>query len=844
MLKEMKMRTMVLGGFGGIAGLLLIVGALVYFELVSTGRDIADLAEEHIPGLVGVEAMNEAMTAVQRCERILVYEKDPEIVARQLDQLKEAWENLEKGWQTYEPIPKRREQEALWKEFVAKVQEWKKRNAQVVELVRKGNHDTAHEISYGEARESFNESKEALRKLTAVEVDIATSQAKAAEARASASKNVMAVGMAFGFVGAVGLGMFITRRILGKLGGEPDYVMEIAKKVAAGDMSAEVDTRGKAEDSVIVAMARMVSAIRGMAVEVGGVVQAAMEGRLGTRADVSKHQGEYRKLLAGVNATIGAVVGLLDAMPAPAMIIDREFNIMYMNDIGAEVIGLSKDRIVGSKCYQHLKTTDCNTAKCACAQAMQQNRAVTSETEAHPGGKNLDISYTAVPARDGDGRVIGALEIVTDQTAIKQAARIARKVAEFQNREVEKLVVNLGKLAQGDLKVEGVVGETDEDTSAVGQNFAAINDALKVCVDTLRNLIETDGGVVLEAAANKDLSKRMTCSYMGQYARMKDNINRVVQCLDEALQQVAEAVEQVGSASSQISSGSQSLAQGANEQASALEEVSSSLEELSSMTRQNAANAAQAKTLAESSRVSAERGNEAMRRMSAAIAEIKGSSDQTAKIIKTIDEIAFQTNLLALNAAVEAARAGEAGKGFAVVAEEVRNLAQRSAGAAKNTADMIEDAVRKADDGVKITDEVASVLGEIVDGARKVNDLVAEISAASEEQTKGIEQINTAVAEMNKVTQQNAANAEESASAVEELNSQAQELAAMVASFRLSGHSIAQRGISQKIGAVQRAAVVQPAATVTRGGAGTRPQPGVRKPEEIIPLGDQDLSVF
>jgi methyl-accepting chemotaxis protein len=239
---------------------------------------------------------------------------------------------------------------------------------------------------------------------------------------------------------------------------------------------------------------------------------------------------------------------------------------------------------------------------------------------------------------------------------------------------------------------------------------------------------------------------------------------------------LTEGSEQVASASGQVSSASQSLAEGATEQAAGLEETSSSLEEMSSMTKQNADNAQQASTLSLEARKAADTGATSMSSMNEAIGKIQKSSDETAKIIKVIDEIAFQTNLLALNAAVEAARAGEAGKGFAVVAEEVRNLAMRSAEAAKNTASMIEESVKNSNSGVEIAGEVAKVLDEIVSGIGKTTDLVGEIAAASQEQAQGIEQVNTAVTQMDKVTQQNAANAEESASASEEMSAQAQSM--------------------------------------------------------------------
>jgi methyl-accepting chemotaxis protein len=263
------------------------------------------------------------------------------------------------------------------------------------------------------------------------------------------------------------------------------------------------------------------------------------------------------------------------------------------------------------------------------------------------------------------------------------------------------------------------------------------------------------------------------------------NKRLIVQPMNIVVDALTASSEQIASASDQVSGSSQVLAEGASEQAASLEESSASLEQMSGLTRRNSESAGQAKELARTTRMAADEGANSVGQLNAAMKELTHSSAEVAKIVKTIDEIAFQTNILALNAAVEAARAGEAGAGFAVVAEEVRALAQRSAQAAKETEGQIKTAIAKSRDGAARGAEVAQHLTGIVEQIRQLDGLVAEIATASQEQAQGIEQVTCAVRQMDKVTQSNAAGAEESAAAAEELHAQAAELQRAVAGLNV-----------------------------------------------------------
>lgn len=334
-------------------------------------------------------------------------------------------------------------------------------------------------------------------------------------------------------------------------------------------------------------------------------------------------------------------------------------------------------------------------------------------------------------------------------------------------------------------------GKTTEASQALIENLEPVYEKYALAIKTIVDFNKSEGD-----RASKSIQDTVTESRRGIMIGVivvltiilvtayiiVHNTSKVLRGLAH---QVNEGANQVTSAAEQVTKSSQMVAQGASQQAASIEEISASLEEISGMTRRNTDNATQAKDTARQTSQAADVGLADMERMTKAMDEIKASSDNIAKIVKTIDEIAFQTNILALNAAVEAARAGEAGMGFAVVAEEVRSLAQRCAESARETAAMIEDSVGKSHHGVEISNKVAHGLGEIAGLVRKVDSLIGDIATASAEQNQGIVQVNSAVAQMDSVTQSNAAGAEESASAAEELNAQALALSNMIVELHM-----------------------------------------------------------
>jgi methyl-accepting chemotaxis protein len=334
----------------------------------------------------------------------------------------------------------------------------------------------------------------------------------------------------------------------------------------------------------------------------------------------------------------------------------------------------------------------------------------------------------------------------------------------------------LNELANGNLST-AVKGDFAGD-------FAIVKNALNNTIETLKGYIE-DISFVLDQMAHGVLTARVEMEYKGDFIALKDSINKSIRAFNDVLREIDTAAKEVAMGTVQLSNGSQLISQGAAEQANSIEELKKSLEAVSEQTELNAERAGKANELSLVAKENAEKGNEKMKALQAAMQDINDSSAGISNIIKVIDDIAFQTNILALNAAVEAARVGVHGKGFAVVAEEVRNLAARSAAAAQQTTELIETSVEKTNAGTKMADETAKALLEIVSGVEKTVDLSGEIASASSTQSADIKRVGKGIEQLSQVVQTNSATAQEAAASSEELSSQADMLKEMVGRFKL-----------------------------------------------------------
>jgi len=525
--------------------------------------------------------------------------------------------------------------------------------------------------------------------------------------------------------------------VIGPLNVSAGYVDRISK----GDIPAKItDTYNGDFNTIKNNLNQCIDAVNQLVTDAGLLSKAAVDGKLATRADATKHQGDYRKIVQGVNDTLDAVIGPLNVS---AGYVDR----ISKGDIPAKITDSYNGdfNTIKNNLNQAIDAVNMlvNDAAMLAKAAVDGKLATRADASKHQG----DYRKVVQGVNDTLDAVIGPLNVAAGYVDLISRGEIAEKIVDNYNGDFNTIKSNINSM----------LVYLEEMSDAAGQ--------------------------IAEGDLTAEVSPRSKKDVLGNaFSKMITNLNNTMAQTNAVTNQVVQAVEQVRSVSQDLSSNAQ-------EQSAAVEEVASSVQETDSQVKASSDHASMANQLVSQTATLASAGQVKMNSLSESINSISHSSQEISKIIKVIDDIAFQTNMLALNAAVEAARAGQYGKGFAVVAQEVRNLAERSAKAAKSTAELVEDSSRRVAEGVSMTGETAQSLNEIVQNVVKVKDLVGEIAAASEEQTKALNQISQAITQVSQGTQSNSSQSEELASTADELGGLADRLRDEVDRFKLNNGS-------------------------------------------------------
>jgi methyl-accepting chemotaxis protein len=517
---------------------------------------------------------------------------------------------------------------------------------------------------------------------------------------------------------------------------------EYVDQISQGHIPEKITASYKGDFNTIMEnINRCIDHINALVADAEMLSNAAMAGHLEIQADETRHSGDYRKIIGGINNTLASIL-------SPINEARQVMTKMAVNDYSQSMTGKYSGNMKEFADEINLVYTRLLSVQDA---FIQISNGDTSKRSV----------FAAISKRSENDQLVPS--IVATLTAIDNLIEESRNLAEAG--------------VKGNLAVRG-------DVSKYPGGYRDIIIGFNQTLDAIEKPIN-EAAVVLEKMAAGDVTANMQGNYLGSYAIIKNSVNDTIQSLNETLGRINNAADEVAAGSKQVSFASQALAQGATEQASSMEELNASMNAVADQTKENALSANQANQLTLVAQENAVQGNQQMQAMLRSMEEINSASAKISNIIKVIDDIAFQTNILALNAAVEAARAGQMGKGFAVVAEEVRTLAGRSAEAAKETTALIEGSISKVKEGTVIAKNTAESLNEIVDGVTKVAVLVGKIDVASNEQTISISQINMGIDQVSQVVQTNSATAEESAAASEELYGQAELLKNMVDRFDL-----------------------------------------------------------
>jgi PAS domain S-box-containing protein len=717
-MKNFTIRTRLMAGFSGIALIAAIIGIYGTLNLNQINKNDTLLYEQVTVGLGELALIAESFQEIRILYRDMIRESDVEKIQVLGKKLDEKLDKINEYNANYEKTISTQNGRDIYNNYLQSLEKVRPFMQKTVQLALANKDQEAWDLFPGEFIAAINGTHESIQMLLNHKIERGEGIITQNQSKATSTSSFMIILSILGVAIAILLGFITSKNIKG-----------IIQQV--------VD-------------------------ETKHLVDAAISGKLAQRANVDKINREFQAIPIGFNQTLDAVVGILDVIPTPVMIIDVNHNIQYMNKTGAAIGGKRPEELENTKCFDFFKTTDCNTERCACRKSINNNVRCNAETTATPSGTTLDIAYSAVPLKDGSDKIIGALEVVTDQSEIKKAFRKSQKINDYQTKHASILTQSLNKFAKGDLNISLITDLADNDTSDSKQIFDQIFIAVQESIEALK-LITDKAKLVASGDLTIQLEKRSEAD------ELIHALSAMVTKLNEIVTQIVDAAENVATGSNEMNFTATQLAQGATEQASSSEEVSSSVEEMASTIQQNSENAIETEKIATTA---AQGINDLSLASQKSLDAIRLISEK----IRIINDIAEKTDILAINAAIEAARAGDHGKGFAVVAAEVRKLAEVSQKAALDINSL-------SASSLKITEETGAQMASLLPNIQKTARLVQEIAVASQEQSAGAEQIAKAVDQFSQVTQQNSAAAEEMSSSSEELSSQADMLREIVSFF-------------------------------------------------------------
>ena len=848
MFKNMKIGVRLGIGFCITLILLIIVAGIGMSRINKINSDIRSLVQEDFPKTVIANSIVEAISVNARILRNMYIFKDAE-VQKEFERIPEQSRIVSEGMAKLETM-------IVTDGGKASLQKVKTVRAAYVQdmerylgLIKAGQREEAAGMLSGSMRASQGNYIAAVQDLTKGQTALITERGKGAEELANDAERLLLILTVLAVALSAVLGWLITRSITGPT----RQLMEHANDMAAGNLSNTLALSQQDEiGSLAQSLRTMQSAVQAMTADANMLSKAAVDGKLATRADATKHQGDFRKIVQGVNDTLDAVIGPLNVAAKYVDDISRGAIPAKITDTYNGDFNTLKNNL--NTCIEAVNAlvTDAGLLSKA---AVDGKLATRADATKHQG----DFRKIVQGVNDTLDAVIGPLNVAARYVELIAVGDIPKQITDTYNGDFNTLKNNLNacieatnqqsaaaqSISKGDLSVSVKVrSENDvlakslrDVVSAVTALVADANMLSQATVEgklsvraeasqhhgdfrkviqginaTLESVVlpVNEAMSVLSAVEQGDLTRSVNGNYQGDLLALRNMVNNAVSKMSSVISEVLVAAEALSSASEQVSATAQSLSQASSEQAASVEETSASIEQMTSSISQNTENAKITDGMASQAAKQATEGGESV---AATVAAMK----QIAKKIGIIDDIAYQTNLLALNAAIEAARAGEHGKGFAVVAAEVRKLAERSQVAAQEIGEV-------AGSSVDLAEKAGKLLDEIVPSIKKTSDLVQEITAASEEQSSGAGQINSAISQLSQTTQQNASSSEELAATAEEMSSQVEQLQQTMAFFKIEGssHSAAPSSHKPSANASSRKAAQQthkPAARKASGGS-------------------------